>query len=97
MWSQPVHPVPTVSAMRSVLLSTGDADVMVAGGTEASVCPTGIAGFTALTALSTTNDPQHASRPFDKDRDGFVLGRRFRDRCAGGTGTREGKRREDIR
>ena len=52
----------------------GDADVMVAGGTEASVCPTGIAGFTALTALSTTNDPQHASRPFDKDRDGFVLG-----------------------
>ena len=52
----------------------GDADVMVAGGTEASVCPTGIAGFTALTALSTTNDPEHASRPFDKDRDGFVLG-----------------------
>ena len=37
---------------------------MVAGGTEASVCPTGIAGFTALTALSTTNDPEHASRPF---------------------------------
>ena len=52
----------------------GDADVMVAGGTEASVCPTGIAGFTALTALSTTNDPQHASRPFDRDRDGFVIG-----------------------
>ena len=52
----------------------GDADVMVAGGTEASVCPTGIAGFTSLTALSTTNDPEHASRPFDKDRDGFVLG-----------------------
>ena len=52
----------------------GDADVMVAGGTEAAICPTGIAGFTALTALSTTNDPQHASRPFDKDRDGFVLG-----------------------
>ena len=38
------------------------------------LCPTGIAGFTALTALSTTNDPEHASRPFDKDRDGFVLG-----------------------
>ena len=42
--------------------------------TACAVCPTGIAGFTALTALSTTNDPQHASRPFDKDRDGFVLG-----------------------
>ena len=52
----------------------GDADVMVAGGTEAAICPTGIAGFTSLTALSTTNDPEHASRPFDKDRDGFVLG-----------------------
>ena len=59
-------------AMRTI--QYGDADVMVAGGTEASVCPTGIAGFTALTALSTTNDPEHASRPFDKDRDGFVLG-----------------------
>ena len=43
----------------------GDADVMVAGGTEASVCPTGIAGFTALTALSTTNDPEHASRTLE--------------------------------
>ena len=52
----------------------GDADVMVAGGTEASICPTGIAGFTALTALSVANDPAVASRPFDKDRDGFVLG-----------------------
>ncbi len=52
----------------------GDADVMVAGGTESSVCPTGIAGFSGLTALSTTEDPMKASIPFDKDRNGFVLG-----------------------
>ncbi len=52
----------------------GEADVMVAGGTEASICPIGVAGFTALTALSTSEDPLHASRPFDEDRDGFVMG-----------------------
>lgn len=52
----------------------GDADVMFAGGTESSVCPTGIAGFTALTALTTSEDPMRASIPFDKDRSGFVLG-----------------------
>lgn len=52
----------------------GDADVMLAGGTEAAITPTGVAGFAALTALSTTNDPSCASRPFDRDRDGFVLG-----------------------
>ncbi len=52
----------------------GEADVMVAGGTEASICPIGVAGFTALTALSTSDDPLHASRPFDENRDGFVMG-----------------------
>lgn len=52
----------------------GDADIMVAGGAESCVCPTGIAGFTSLTALSTTEDPLRASIPFDRDRDGFVLG-----------------------
>ncbi|MCM1104282.1 MAG: beta-ketoacyl-ACP synthase II [Clostridium sp.] len=51
-----------------------DADVMVAGGTEGCICPTGLAGFTALTALSTAEDPLRASIPFDKDRSGFVLG-----------------------
>lgn len=52
----------------------GDADVMVAGGTEAAVTPMGIAGFTALTALSDSADPERCSIPFDKDRSGFVMG-----------------------
>ena len=52
----------------------GDADVMFAGGAESCICPLGVAGFTSLTALSTATDPLRASIPFDKDRDGFVLG-----------------------
>src|SRR3979490_198559 len=53
----------------------GDADVMLAGGSEASLCEVGIASFNAIRALSTRNDaPEHASRPFDRDRDGFVPG-----------------------
>lgn len=53
----------------------GDADVMIAGGSESSVCPLAIGGFAASRALSTRNDdPETASRPWDKDRDGFVLG-----------------------
>ena len=52
----------------------GDADVMVAGGTESAVTPMGIAGFTALTALSDSTDPERCSIPFDKDRNGFVMG-----------------------
>ncbi|MCI7108320.1 MAG: beta-ketoacyl-ACP synthase II [Agathobacter sp.] len=59
-------------AFRSI--QYGEADVMLAGGAEASVCPTAIAGFTALTALSTVNDPKKCSLPFDKNRSGFVLG-----------------------
>ena len=57
------------------LIEYGDADVMVAGGTEAAVSPLGVGGFAAMRALSTRNDdPATASRPWDKDRDGFVLG-----------------------
>lgn len=52
----------------------GEADVMVAGGTESAVCPIGIAGFTSLTALSDCSDPTRCSIPFDKDRSGFVMG-----------------------
>ena len=52
----------------------GDADVMVAGGTESSITPLGVAGFTALTALSDSTDPARCSIPFDKDRSGFVMG-----------------------
>ncbi len=59
-------------AYRSI--QCGDADVMIAGGCEASVTPIGIAGFAALTALSTSTDPMRASIPFDKERNGFVMG-----------------------
>lgn len=59
-------------AFRSI--QCGDADVMIAGGTESCITPLGVGGFAALTALSTSEDPMCASRPFDKDRDGFVIG-----------------------
>jgi 3-oxoacyl-[acyl-carrier-protein] synthase II len=60
----------------SRLIMFGDADVMVAGGAEAAICKIGIAGFNACKALSTkgADDPQKASRPYDADRDGFVMG-----------------------
>ena len=57
------------------VLQQGDADVVLAGGAEAAICPIGVAGFNSCMALSTRNDdPKAASRPFDVDRDGFVLG-----------------------
>lgn len=52
----------------------GDADVMIAGGTEGAVCPVAVAGFTGLTALTASTDPLRASIPFDKERSGFVMG-----------------------
>lgn len=59
-------------AFRSIVY--GEADLMLAGGTEAAICPLGVAGFTQLTALCTGSDPLHASVPFDRDRSGFVMG-----------------------
>jgi len=57
------------------LIQRGDADAMIAGGTEAAITPMGVGGFAAMKALSTRNDdPTHACRPFDKDRNGFVFG-----------------------
>jgi len=57
------------------MIQRGDADVMICGGAEATISPVGVAGFCALRAMSTRNEePEKASRPFDKDRDGFVMG-----------------------
>lgn len=62
-------------ALGAIHIQRGDADVVIVGGSEASICPMGIGGFNAMKALSTRNDnPQKASRPFDKNRDGFVMG-----------------------
>jgi 3-oxoacyl-[acyl-carrier-protein] synthase II len=57
------------------IIRRGDADAMIAGGSEAAITPMGIGGFAAMRAMSTRNaEPQRASRPFDKDRDGFIIG-----------------------
>ena len=57
------------------IIARGDADIMICGGSESAVCRIGMSGFASMRALSTRNeDPEHASRPWDKDRDGFVIG-----------------------
>lgn len=57
------------------IIERGDADAMIAGGTESCICPLGVGGFNTMKALSTRNDePERASRPFDRDRDGFIMG-----------------------
>lgn len=59
----------------ALMISRGDVDIMIAGGSESVICPTGVGGFAAMKALSSrNNEPTKASRPFDKDRDGFVIG-----------------------
>ena len=83
-------------AMR--LIQYGDADAMLAGGSEMATCVTGMSGFAQAKALSTRNDdPQAASRPWDKDRDGFVMGDGAGRHDARGVRTRESARREDLR
>ena len=80
------------------VIKYGDADVMIAGGTEAAITPMGVGGFAAMRALSTRNDdPHHASRPWDKDRDGFVIGEGAGHPDPGRAGIREEARREDHR
>ena len=79
------------------IIKFGDADIFLAGGSEACVVEIGLAGFSAMKAVSTRNDePERASRPFDRDRDGFVDQRRLRSRRRGGTGACQGARREDL-
>ncbi len=70
---------------------------MIAGGAEATVSPLGVGGFAAARALSTRNDdPQTATRPWDKDRDGFVLGEGAGVAGARGVRARQGARRQDL-
>ena len=77
------------------LIRDDEADVIVAGGSEAACVPLGMSGFAAMRALSTRNDePERASRPFDKDRDGFVLGEGRGRGDRGGAGARQEARRE---
>ena len=74
------------------IIKRGDADVMIAGGSEAAITPMGVGGFGAMRALSTRNDePARASRPFDRDRDGFIIGEGAGDRHPRGTRARQGR------
>ena len=79
------------------IIKRGAADAMITGGVESVITPTCIAGFNAMKALSTRNDdPEKASRPFDRDRDGFVVGEGMRDSDSGNTRFRAGKRRQNL-
>ncbi len=80
------------------LIQWGDADVMVAGGAESPISEIGIAGFNACKALSTkrADDPTKASRPYDADRDGFVMGEGAGVVVLEEYGTRQGARRQDL-
>ena len=80
------------------LIQSGDADVMITGGSEAAITHMGLGGFAAMRALSTRNDdPPRASRPFDRDRDGFVMGEGAGILDPRGRGDRPGPRRPDLR
>ena len=80
------------------IIRRGEADVMLSGGTHTMIHPFGVTGFNLLTALSTRNDePTRASRPFDRDRDGFVLGEGAGMVVLGSVGARQGPRRQDLR
>ena len=80
------------------IIKRGGADVMIAGGSEAAITPMGIGGFGALRALSQRNDePARASRPFDKDRDGFIVGEGRRRADPRGVRAGEGTRRAHLR
>ena len=80
------------------LIRRGNADVILSGGTHSMIHPFGVTGFILLTALSTRNDePTRASRPFDRDRDGFILGEGRGHAGARGAGARQGTRRADSR
>ena len=80
------------------IIKRGDADAMIAGGSEAAITPMGIGGFGALRALSQRNDePNRASRPFDRDRDGFVVGEGAGVIDSRGTRPGGGTRRQDLR
>ena len=86
-WPRPVPPAPHAIGDACNTILRGQADAMITGGVESVITPTCIAGFNSMKALSTRNDdPQHASRPFDRDRDGFVVGRGIGDIGSGSAG-----------